>query len=233
MAALLVGLSVMAVVMSVALPVWQTAARREREAELLFRGEQYARAIALYQRSRGGFPPNLDVLVNERFLRKKYRDPMAADGEFQVIYVGQAMPGQADDPRAASGGRGRQAGPAAGQTGRGALERPAQETGGLPTSGFAAQTGPGAGAILGVVSKSTQTSLREYNGRTRYNEWAFVAVQASQEGGTATPTGGRGGQPPDGGAGRGGRGGQAPRGIGRGVSSGAERLGAPGPGLGR
>jgi type II secretory pathway pseudopilin PulG len=37
-AALLVAMAVMAIMMSAALPVWQTVARREREAELVFRG---------------------------------------------------------------------------------------------------------------------------------------------------------------------------------------------------
>ena len=50
MAALLVVLAVMSLMLSMALPVWHHAAQREREAELIFRGEQYARAIILYQR---------------------------------------------------------------------------------------------------------------------------------------------------------------------------------------
>ena len=50
MAALLVAMSVMAVFMTIALPVWNTQAQREKEAELVFRGEQYARAVMLYQR---------------------------------------------------------------------------------------------------------------------------------------------------------------------------------------
>ena len=49
MAALLVSLAVMSVLMSVALPAWRHEAQREKEAELVFRGEQYARAIALYR----------------------------------------------------------------------------------------------------------------------------------------------------------------------------------------
>ena len=64
MAALLVALAVMAILMSVAMPVWRQQARREKEAELVWRGEQYARAIALYnfkmqQQGRGGLtlPP--------------------------------------------------------------------------------------------------------------------------------------------------------------------------------
>ena len=53
MVVLLVSLSVMAVMMSVAMPVWKQTAQREKETELVFRGEQYARAIALFQRKHG------------------------------------------------------------------------------------------------------------------------------------------------------------------------------------
>ena len=73
MAALLTALALMGIIMSAAMPAWQNAARREREAELVFRGEQYARAIQLFQRKYANtLPPSLDVLINERFLRKKY-----------------------------------------------------------------------------------------------------------------------------------------------------------------
>ncbi len=46
MAVLLVGMSVMAVMLTVAMPVWKQTTQREKETELVFRGEQYARAIA-------------------------------------------------------------------------------------------------------------------------------------------------------------------------------------------
>ena len=85
MAALLVAMSVMAVFMTVALPVWNTQAQREKEAELVFRGEQYARAVMLYQRKfANALPPSLDVLLNDRYLRKKYKDPVTG-GEFQLL----------------------------------------------------------------------------------------------------------------------------------------------------
>ena len=73
MAALLIALSVMAVLMSAVMPTWKHAARREKEAELVFRGEQYARAIGLFQRRAGPgvLPPDIDSLVKQRFLRKK------------------------------------------------------------------------------------------------------------------------------------------------------------------
>ena len=110
MAALLVGLSLMSVMLSVALPVWHTVLRREREAELVFRGEQYVRAIVLFQRKYAGtFPPSIEVLLQERFLRRRYQDPIT-NGEFQLLYVGVPAGGArqnaATPPAVADGRRG-------------------------------------------------------------------------------------------------------------------------------
>ena len=89
MAALLVGMSVMAVLMSAPLPVWSHMATREKEEEPIFRGKQYARAIGLFQRKYANTsPPTIDVLVEQRFLRKKYKDPITND-DFQPIYANQ------------------------------------------------------------------------------------------------------------------------------------------------
>lgn len=196
MAALLVGMSIMAVALSVALPIWSTAAKREREAELIFRGEQYARAIGLFQRKyANAYPPNLDVLLNERFLRKKYKDPMIEDGEFQLLYAGN-QPAGGPAGQVGQSGQGRQTGP-----GAPGVQPPA----GVGPQGTGA-LGAARGGITGVASKSTDPSLRLYNGRGRYNEWTFVAVEATTRAGapTGAPTpgapgagrqGGRGQQP--------------------------------------
>src|SRR5688500_5375009 len=187
MAALLVGMAVMAIMLGVALPVWRTAVQREREAELVFRGEQYANAIAIFQRRTGGYPPSLDVLEKTRAIRKLYKDPMTG-GDFQPVFVGQMIGGAPVAPG--------QQGPGAGQRGRGGTVAPpmagrGQTPGarGAATSPFAGggvgqtglgtgQTGtPAGGPIIGVVSRSTAASLRLYNGRGRYNEWAFVATE--------------------------------------------------------
>jgi type II secretory pathway pseudopilin PulG len=85
MAALLVMLAIMAVLMTVAMPVWRHEAQREKEEEMVWRGMQYARAINAYQKKMRAFPPNLDVLVEGRYLRKKYKDPLTKDGEWQLI----------------------------------------------------------------------------------------------------------------------------------------------------
>lgn len=200
MAALLVGLSVMAVLLSVALPVWGTMAKREREEELIFRGQQYARAIGLFQRKyANASPPSLDILLNEKFLRKKYKDPMTKDGEFQLLSLGAPPPGGAPQR---GGGLPSGAGVQAGRGVQGGAPQAPGGIAGAPVAGAGGRAG-----ITGVASKSTETSIRLFNGRNKYNEWAFVATAATvQAGGAANPAqGGRAGQPGRGeGPGRGG-----------------------------
>jgi type II secretory pathway pseudopilin PulG len=70
---------------------WSTEMQREREAELLFRGDRIRRAIEAYHRF-GGWPRELAELTADRrtptvrrFLRKVYRDPMTEDGNWTPI----------------------------------------------------------------------------------------------------------------------------------------------------
>ncbi len=181
MAVLLVGLAVMLTLMTMAMPVWRQQARREREEELLFRLKQYAHALALYQRRvPGASPADLDVLVKERYLRRKYKDPVTGK-DFAILRVGQVSPGMTT--------------PLPGQVGAGAPTTGApggpssQPTGGTPgrSSGFGQspmgtmnQPGsPGAmvtGPIRGVVSTSKESSLRIWKGRTQYDQWE-VAIE--------------------------------------------------------
>lgn len=167
MAALLIAMSVMAVWMGALLPHWTTLATREKEQELIFRGNQYARAIGLFQRKFANTaPPTIDILVEQRFLRKKYKDPITGS-DFQPIYANQ----QAQVIGSPSGaGR-------PGEQGSANLGTPARQT---LQSGTNSTGATGAGGIIGVTSKSTDTSFRLYNGRSKYNEWAFVHVQTAQ-----------------------------------------------------
>src|SRR5687767_7596015 len=138
MAALLVGLSVMAVLMSMLLPVWTTMAKREKEAELVFRGNQYARAIGLFQRKFANTaPPSIDVLVQQRFLRKKYKDPITND-DFQPLYANQAMSPQGPGNQQQSGQQ------------RGTSASPGGQ---LVQPGFGGTGATAAGGIIGVTSK--------------------------------------------------------------------------------
>ena len=70
-----------------------TEGRRQKEEELVWRGEQYVRAIRLYYRKYGQFPKSFEDFSKNsgriHFLRKEYKDPMnAADGSWRYIYVG-------------------------------------------------------------------------------------------------------------------------------------------------
>ena len=162
MAGLLVAIGAIGILISVALPVWSQAAKREREAELVFRGEQYARAIELYQRQYvGAYPPDLETLVEQRFLRRLYRDPMTEDGIFRAIYRSQVDElqgnvGAADRP--------------------GDQPEPRSETAAPTESIVFDQGGEQTGGVVGVVSQSEEESLRVYNGRRKYSEWVFLHV---------------------------------------------------------
>jgi type II secretory pathway pseudopilin PulG len=164
MAVLLIGLAVTAVLMSVAMPVWRQANQREKEEEYLFRANQYARAIMLFQRKRANaFPNSVDELIssnNERYLRKKYKDPITGE-DFELVRQGSQtaqLPGQiAGRPSATTPSRGSQ--PSTGQP-----------TSSTQRGQFGSQTF-GGGPIIGVVSKSKAESVKIYKGRTHYNEW--------------------------------------------------------------
>ena len=161
MVVLLIGMAVSAVWMSAMLPAWRQQTTRQKEAELIYRGEQYARAIALYwRRNNQTLPTSIDMLVSQRYLRRKYLDPITGK---EFLYIG---------------GMGSPSGPiGAGQTpqtptagGRGQAPSP---------SGFQGLTGGRAG-ISGVRSTSTANSIVVYRGQTSYSQFPFDYTFALQ-----------------------------------------------------
>jgi len=185
MAALLVSMAVMAILMGAALPVWRHEAQREKEEELVFRGQQYVRALRLYQSRTQTLPNSVDLLVNGHFLRKKYKDPVTGQ-DFELIGAG-GVPGQAPG--------GVQGAPGGAQGGR-ATQPPQSQP--QQASGFGGSTV--SGGIMGVRSKSKEESIRLYQGRNHYNEWTFLYVRQNPGGPQGGPQ--RGG--PQGGPQRGG-----------------------------
>lgn len=182
LAALLVAVAILSIMLLIALPTWRHLAQREKEAELIFRGQQYARAIGLYQRRlAGSFPPSIDALVEQKFLRKKYKDPITGE-DFVPIYANsqqgaealrqgqqQGAPGTPPSPSPSSGpGRGMGTAPSTFQSPMGGMQ------GGRGAAQPGSRLGGAAGGIVGVMSKSTAESIRLYNGRSRYNQWIFT-----------------------------------------------------------
>lgn len=70
-----------------------TQGQREREADMIWRGEQYRRAIGIFYQKLGRFPTSIDDLLKSqnggpRCLREAYKDPMnKEDGSWRFIYV--------------------------------------------------------------------------------------------------------------------------------------------------
>jgi type II secretory pathway pseudopilin PulG len=196
-----------------------TEIRRDREEEMVHRGQQYVRAIRRYYRKFGRYPAKIEDLEsanNMRFLRRRYKDPMNPQGEWKVLHYGEAKnaplglfgkpigvttgiggstPGVntvGGAPAGAIGGI--PAGtlgtmstpgvaasqPQSSDNGNANSSLSAAPAGGPAATGNApgsAATGVqtfGGGAIIGVESLSTKTSIKEIQGKNHYNEWEFV-----------------------------------------------------------
>ncbi len=143
-------LFIMSLGLMVAYPVWKTQIQREREDELIFRGNQYVEAIRLFQaKNPGRFPKDFKDLVEKKFLRRLYPDPMTASGEWNIIL-------QSNQAR---------------QRGSGGAP---QEVLVGPPAAIASINNP---QIIGVVSSSTAKSVKIYNEKDTYDQWLFYLGQ--------------------------------------------------------
>lgn len=237
LALVMVMASVLLVALSEAVLNWQTAVKREREEELIFRGEQYQRALNLWyvhwSRTLGApqvaYPSTVEALLNtnnKRFLRKPWTDPVTNE-EWRFIKVGPnnrplltVMPGTAET--GAGGDRNPYQSGGSGQS-PGQRQSPgsgpqATASAGQTAYGQALKTqsvnSPTIGGIAGVASTSEKESLKTYNGRNKHNEWEFftdyAALAARAQRGRPGGRPGQSGQPGQAGQRRGRTGGQNP-----------------------
>lgn len=176
--ALLVGMTVASILIAAVLPLASAQAQREKEAELIFRGLQYAEGIRVFRRRFGRYPSSLTELleVKPRSVRRLWKDPMTKDGEWGIVSM-EGTPVAA--PPAGGGTSGR---PTPTPT-----PKPTPSPFRTPGDGEAGSTGP----VMGVYSKSTERGYRLWEGREAYNEWKFT--EASLTGGA--PGVGSGGGP--------------------------------------
>ena len=146
---LLFAISVLLIGLMIAVPVWQTQIQREREEELIFRGKQYVEAIRLFQvKKPGSFPKTMDELLEEKCIRRLYTDPMTKNGEWNIILPYQR----------------------ASATQKGSLQRVLV----VPSSMLASIANA---QIIGVVSASTQRSVKIYYEQESYDQWLFFFGQ--------------------------------------------------------
>ncbi len=171
---LMFAVFVMSIGLMIAVPVWKTQIQREKEEELIFRGKQYVEAIRLFQRKKPGtFPKDFEELIEEKCLRKLFKDPISPDGNWNLILMSQApvSRGTKQQRRTTRGTRPRGQ-PAAGRSAGAAFA--AQRVLIAPQAALSAIDNP---QILGVVSASTQTSIKIYNGQESYDKWLFFYGQ--------------------------------------------------------
>lgn len=89
---LLFAIAIIGITLATVGVLWSTQSRRDREAELLFVGNQFRQAIGHYYETGGVYPPALAELVEDtrvpiarRFLRRLYPDPMTGTGDWELI----------------------------------------------------------------------------------------------------------------------------------------------------
>jgi type II secretory pathway pseudopilin PulG len=171
--------AIMAIMMAVAVQLVSFEMQREREAELIFRGQQYVEGIRLYRQKYGRYPMRMKELweADPRVLRQKWTDPITGKDEWGVVFLGQ---------------EGQQIGGPGGPNAPG-QPRPQATPTRTPVFGDRGLGGGGekVGPIVGVHSLSTDTSIKVYEGRTQYNEWKFVFQEGegATGGGPDTPWG--------------------------------------------
>jgi len=194
--------TLMLIALAAALPSVYQEGQREREAELIFRGTQYARAIALFHKQFNRFPTNTKELLGTngiKFLRKEYLDPMDPKGKWRFIHVSasgvlldsvnQRLPNTnnpaglgVNNPSSTTSstqggfslGGSSPGGFQLGNTGMG-MNPGSSPTG--PTSSFFGSQNEIQGAyIAGVAATSKHESIQVWHKYTHYNEWEFIGL---------------------------------------------------------
>ncbi len=160
--------TLLSVMLTAVLPSFERHVQREREAELIFRGFQIAEGLRLFQQRFGRYPVSLEEMleIEPRSLRQLWKDPMTADGRWALILASAPAGGnrrrEGEDEEDSDAGSTVAAGSAPGTRFQ------------LPQSSFNTDQAPG--PILGVVSRSKESSIRTFMGKDRYAEWRFTAT---------------------------------------------------------
>jgi len=92
---LMLAVTLMLIAMSIAAPRIAQQIKREKEEELVHRGEDYATAVKRFVHKSGGqFPASVEQLENTnhvRFLRKRYKDPITGESDWRMVHYGEAQ----------------------------------------------------------------------------------------------------------------------------------------------
>lgn len=151
--AMMVGITIMMVMIAAVLPLASTESKRDREAELVFRGRQYAEGVRVFHRRYARYPNTLKEMIDARprTLRKLWKDPVTRSDKWGIISatLGAPIPGQTGNsglPNSSSGLGGNTLGQTGGSTGTSSF---GSTFGSASTKNQAAQPTPGPGLGVG------------------------------------------------------------------------------------
>jgi type II secretory pathway pseudopilin PulG len=173
---ILIMVAISAILLGKAAESWESQVWRDREAELIFRGEQYKQAIETFYTNQRRLPTKLEELldVEPRSIRRLYKDPMNPDGEWVLLHAdasGKRIPrepvvGREFDPDSEHTKWLDKSGP-----------RRSRVHYSMPGQKSRQQLSGGTGAfIIGVASSATRDTIQIYNGASTAAEWEFVAT---------------------------------------------------------
>jgi len=193
--AILLLVTFMAIALAAEMPSIATEIKRQREEELIHRGNQYKRAIQLYFRKYGRYPVSIEQLENTnniRFLRKRYKDPMTHSEDWKLLHIGDALAiknskiagatpasqmgspfGGANSSSSSPFSSGPQGAPGSNSSANG-QPGPSGAAGNDLNRVFGGPDPNSGGPIVGVASTSTKESLKVLNDKDHYNDWQFV-----------------------------------------------------------
>lgn len=203
LAGALVLLAIMAIFLALAVPLWSRVKQRDNEEELIFRGNEYIKAIARYHAKFNTYPPDLETLVKLKYLRHEYPDPMTKSGKWKVLHpdalAQTGAAGTINNPnqdKQKFGGfndtQDDEKGKKKKHKNRDSLgdddDDDDDDTPGLSSDDDEKNKEEepeveSVGPVVGVVSRSKKPSMKILNGQNFYNKWTFVyALQQQQRG---------------------------------------------------
>ena len=167
----IVLITLLTLVLSMAIQPIRTTKQRMLEAELVYRGEHIAAGIRAFYLQKGRFPFELDELVDHepRFVRRIYTDPMTKDGEWELVYL---TPGQEEGVRALGVLAEYLGGDVAGEEQTSETEKDGPGLSGGADSVFSIKTRQ----ITGIRSMSDTEGLKVRDDSRIYADWLFSAV---------------------------------------------------------
>lgn len=87
-------ITLMLLTLTIELPRIKQQIKREKEEELIHRGNEYRSAIRKFFRKFGRYPLSIDQLENTnniRFLRKRYKDPFTGKDDWRLLHPGEVQ----------------------------------------------------------------------------------------------------------------------------------------------